>query len=81
MPSVNKKPTASSKSWPGVRIVTETDSGSWPGAPALISIGSSVTTKSGFEPDRPSAFTVTTLTSVARLRATPVGDTELIPTD
>ena len=41
------KPTANSKSWPGVRMVTATLIGSWPGPPARISIGSSVAIRSG----------------------------------
>ena len=46
-PSVRQKPTASSKSLPGVRIVTASGRGSWPGPCTRISIGSSVTSLSG----------------------------------
>jgi hypothetical protein len=41
-----QKPTARSKSFPGVRIVTTSGSGSWPGPCTRISIGSSVTSRS-----------------------------------
>ena len=45
-PSVRRKPIASSSSKPGVRIVTATATGSWPGPAARISSGSSPTTRS-----------------------------------
>ena len=45
-PSVMQNPTARSKSFPGVRIVTTSDSGSCPGPCTRISIGSSVTSRS-----------------------------------
>ena len=48
MPSVTQNPTASSKSWPGVRIVTVTGGcASWSAPRTRISIGSSVTSRSG----------------------------------
>src|SRR5690606_35252969 len=46
LPILARKPTASSKSAPGVRIVTTTGVGSDPGQPSRISIGSSVATLS-----------------------------------
>ena len=46
-PSVRRKPTASSASEPGVRIVTATGTGAWPGPAARISIGSSPASVSG----------------------------------
>jgi hypothetical protein len=46
-PSVWRNPAASSKSWPGVRMVTETLVASCPGPPTRISIGSSVANRSG----------------------------------
>jgi hypothetical protein len=46
-PSVYRKPTASSKSLPGVRRVTATLCGFWPGPAARISMGSSEASRSG----------------------------------
>ena len=46
-PSVRQKPAASSKSLPGVRIVTTSGCGSWRGPCTRISSGSSVTSASG----------------------------------
>ena len=40
-PSVTRNPMARSSSWPGVRMVTATSSGSWPGPAARIWSGSS----------------------------------------
>ena len=45
-PSVRRNPTASSASWPGVRIVTATATGSWSGPAARISSGASPTIRS-----------------------------------
>ena len=47
IPSVRQNPTANSKSWPGVRIITASGRGAAPGASMRISIGSSVTSRSG----------------------------------
>ena len=46
-PSVRRNPTASSASWPGVRIVTATATGSSSGPAARISSGASPTIRSG----------------------------------
>ena len=61
-PSVARKPAASSKSWPGVRMVTATCTVGWPGPRARISSGSSLARRSlrrrvvdavdGDDPDR-----------------------------
>ena len=69
IPSVKQKPAASSKSWPGVRIVVDTSvSSSW------IDIGSSTIRSSGarLTAADPSLPTVTRLTSNRsdRVRAT-----------
>ncbi len=53
---MRQKPTASSKSWPGVRIVTATGSAARPGPWTRISIGSSVTSRSGRSISRPSSI-------------------------
>ena len=50
---MKQKPTASSKSFPGVRMVTASASGSCPGPCTRISIGSSVTSLSGRSSTRP----------------------------
>src|SRR6478735_3769880 len=46
MPSVKRNPAASSKSWPGVRMVTATFRCSPPGSSTRISMGSSVASRS-----------------------------------
>ena len=71
-PSVRRKPTASSRSAPGVRIVTATLVGPWPGPEARISNGSSTATqsKSSVAPAGPSTRTPTRPTSRAGWVAT-----------
>ncbi len=59
-PSVRRKPTASSASEPGVRIVIATATGSCPGPAARISIGSS--------PTRVSSRSSTCVPRIARIR-------------
>ena len=64
---MNRNPTASSKSPPGVRIVTATGCSSWSGPAARISMGSSVASVSGRSPATPS-LTATIRTRVELLR-------------
>src|SRR5690242_4043871 len=65
MPSVNRKPAANSKSWPGVRMVMETVR-----SPSLISSGSSMASRSCSGADEvPSIFWTGT---VRMLRFTPI---------
>ena len=59
-PSVRRKPTASSSSWPGVRIVTATATGACRGPAARISSGASPTIRSS-RTSRSSPRTRTTL--------------------
>src|SRR3990170_533153 len=60
-PSVKRNPTASSKSPPGVLIVTATDRWSWPGPCTRISSGSSAA-KVSVRSDRTPSFSATTCT-------------------
>ena len=69
IPSVRHKPTASSKSLPGVRIVTANGAGSWPGPNTRISIGSSVASRSRRAVAMP-ASTVNTRADVTGRRTT-----------
>ena len=64
-PSDSRKPAASSKSDPGVRITTAARVAGWPGQESRISIGSSVTTVSG----RRRTSSPTTSTTLRRLVA------------
>ena len=68
-PSVSRNPVASSASWPGVRIVTATSMGAWPGPAARIAIGSSPASRSSRSSAAPARHAVTRTRVAWRSRA------------
>ncbi len=67
-PSLTRKPAASSKSLPGVRIVTATLTGSWCLPLTWIAIGSSVARRSGRSRPMPPASAASTRIGVVERR-------------
>jgi hypothetical protein len=74
----SRNPAASSKSLPGVRMVTPTVCGSWPGPATRISSGSSLTRLSGLR-SRPCVRTAVTCTGTSRRGRAAAGTVTALP--